>query len=168
MLVVDSSGHMLLRSREFRGLGFRDLGGLQTEEMLACTYRSMKTMAGFAKQLREELLEVVILAHTEEKTQRSVFHRITSLELGLQKVQVYIGEGRNHYESTEEQCYRSERVIRSHSVQRVTTSQRGRERGRGSQDESAGIAPVLDRPLLHWEGGTRWQRRKEKEKGDES
>jgi len=57
-----------------------DLGGQQTVEMLACTYCSMKTLAGFTKQLREELLEVVIHTHTEERDQESVFHRRTSLK----------------------------------------------------------------------------------------
>ena len=56
-------------------------------------------MAGFAKQLREELLEVMIHAHTEERDQTSVFHRRTSLKPVQRDYRVYIQERESYYES---------------------------------------------------------------------
>jgi len=40
----------------------------------------MKTIAGFAKQLKEELLEVVNHTHTVKRDKESVFYRRTSLK----------------------------------------------------------------------------------------
>ena len=71
----------------------RVLGGQQTVEILACTYHGTKTKAEFTKQLREELLEVVNHAHTVKKTQRSVYHRRTSLKPVQRKTEVYIHRG---------------------------------------------------------------------------
>jgi len=48
---------------------------------------------GFAKQLKEELLEVVNHAHTVKETQRSVFTRRTSLKPVQRKPGVYIHRG---------------------------------------------------------------------------
>jgi len=59
----------------------------------------MKTIAEFAKQLREELLEVLNHAHTKERDQKSVFYRRTSLKPVQRKARVYIHEGGSHHES---------------------------------------------------------------------
>jgi len=55
-----------------------------------CTYRGMKTIAEFAKQHREVLLEVLNRAHTKERDQKSVFYRRTSLEPVQRKPRGYI------------------------------------------------------------------------------
>jgi len=53
----------------------------------------MKMKVEFAKQLKEELLEVMNYAHTVKIDQKSVFHRRTSLKPVHRKVRVYIHEG---------------------------------------------------------------------------
>jgi len=71
-----------------------------------CTYRSMKTKAEFAKQLKEELLEVMNHAHTVKRDPKSVYHRRTSLKPIHWKARVYIHGGgvtTSHTESTTSQ-----------------------------------------------------------------
>ena len=56
-------------------------------------------IAEFAKQLREELLEVLNHAHTKERDQKSVFYRRTSLKPIQRKARVFIHGRGSHYES---------------------------------------------------------------------
>jgi len=79
--------------------GFGDLGGRQTEEILVCTYCGTKTIAGFAKQLKEELLEVGGSRSHRKETQRSVFHKENELKACSKGAKgIYTWEG-SHYES---------------------------------------------------------------------
>jgi len=87
----------------------------------------MKTMAEFTKQLKEELLEVVILVHTEEETQKSVFHRRMSLKPIQRKLEVYIQGGTSQKESCY-YCYESEGIG---SVLQVTVSHDVRNEAKG-------------------------------------
>ena len=53
-------------------------------------------MAEFAKQLREELLEVVNHTHTVKETRESEFHRRTSLKPIQRKAEPYIHRRGSH------------------------------------------------------------------------
>ena len=107
---------------------FGDLGGQQTIEMRACTYRSTKTMAeSYLAAQGRALRSPESRSHSEE-TQRSVFTRRTSLKPVQRDDRVYIhreGVTTSHTQLR----YESEGIGGSQSVQRVTAS----------HDESAGV-----------------------------
>ena len=86
----------------------------------------MKMIAGFTKQLKEELLEVVNHTHTVKRDQKSVYHRRTSLKPILRKA--------NSLYTTRGESYESEiRVILS---QECPTSHDESRHCKISQEES--------------------------------